>query len=36
MFEHMQRVLNVDKKVLMAQFACKLRGKSFEPSCVMI
>ena len=35
MFGHIHRALNVKKKPI-AQFACKLRDKSFETNYVMI
>ncbi len=35
MFEHMYRVLNIEKKPI-TQMACKLRDESFEPNCAMI
>jgi hypothetical protein len=31
-FGHMYGALNVDKKIIIAQFVCKYRDKSFEPS----
>ena len=36
MFGHMHRALNVDNRNSIAQFACKLRDKSFEPNYAMI
>ena len=33
---HMHGALNVRKKKPIAQFACKLRDKSFEPNYDMI
>ncbi len=36
MFGHMHGALNVDEKKPIAQFAYKLRDKSFEPNCAMI
>jgi hypothetical protein len=35
MFEHMHKVLNIEK-TLITQIVCKLYDKSFKPNCCMI
>ncbi len=36
MFRHMYGVLNIDKKKLITQIACKMRDESLKPNWAMI